>query len=130
MRGAHRAWRRLEVRRQILAVELANRESRSSWKDFLVGLKERGLQGVEYIVADDHAGLRAAVREVLPDAWFQRCYVHFLPNALDHLPRKADDDCLQELPWINDRRAPPEAKSDLAAWLKKCKRRLSPTLRV
>ncbi|AMK18139.1 MULTISPECIES: IS256 family transposase [Sphingobium] len=108
-----------EGRRQILAVELANRESRSSWKDFLVGLKERGLHGVEYIVADDHAGLRAAVREVLPDAWFQRCYVHFLRNALDHLPRKADDDCLQELRWIYDRRELSEAKSDLAAWLRK-----------
>jgi len=108
-----------EGRRQILAVELANRESRSSWKDFLVGLKGRGLHGVEYVVADDHAGLRAAVREVLPDAWFQRCYVHFLRNALDHLPRKADDDCLQELRWIYDRRELSEAKSDLAAWLRK-----------
>jgi putative transposase len=108
-----------EGRRQILAVELANRESHSSWKDFLLGLKQRGLHGVEYIVADDHAGLRAAVREVLPDAWFQRCYVHFLRNALDHLPRKADDDCLQELRWIYDRRELSEAKSDLAAWLRK-----------
>jgi transposase-like protein len=26
--------------------------------------------------------------------------VHFLRNALDHLPRKADDDCLQELRWL------------------------------
>jgi len=108
-----------EGRRQILAVELANRESRSSWKDFLVDLRDRGLHGVEYVVADDHAGLRAAVREVLPDAWFQRCYVHFLRNALDHLPRKADDDCLQELRWIYDRRALSEARSDLAAWLRK-----------
>ena len=29
-------------RRQVLAVELANRESRSSWRDFLLGLKARG----------------------------------------------------------------------------------------
>lgn len=108
-----------EGRRQILAVELANRESRSSWKDFLVDLRERGLHGVEYVVADDHAGLRAAVREVLPDAWFQRCYVHFLRNALDHLPRKADDDCMQELRWIYDRRQLSEARTDLAAWLGK-----------
>jgi putative transposase len=63
-------------RRQVLAVELANRESRSSWKDFLLGLKERGLHGVEFVVADDHAGLKAALREVLPDAFVQRCYVH------------------------------------------------------
>jgi putative transposase len=106
-------------RRQILAVELANRESRSSWKDFLLGLRERGLHGLEFVVADDHAGLRAAVREVLPEAAFQRCYVHFLRNALDHLPRKADDDGLQELRWIYDRRELSEARADLAAWLKK-----------
>src|SRR4051795_2920293 len=106
-------------RRQVLAVELANRESRSSWKDFLLGLKERGLHGVEFAVADDHAGLRAALREVLPGAFVQRCYVHFLRNALDHLPRKADDDCLQELRWIYDRRELAEAKADLAAWLRK-----------
>jgi len=106
-------------RRQILAVEMANRESRSSWKDFLLGLRDRGLHGVEFVVADDHAGLRAAIREVLPEAAFQRCYVHFLRNALDHLPRKADDDCLQELRWLYDRRSVDEARRDLAAWITK-----------
>jgi putative transposase len=39
-------------RRQILAVEMANRESRSSRKDFLLGLRRRGLNGVEFVVAD------------------------------------------------------------------------------
>src|SRR5271170_5791787 len=63
-------------RRQILGVELAHRESRSSWRDFLRGLKARGLNGVELVVSDDHAGLRAAIREVLPEAVWQRCYVH------------------------------------------------------
>jgi len=52
---------------QVLVVELANRESRSSWRDFLLGLKARGLHGVEFIVADDHAGLRAALREALAE---------------------------------------------------------------
>src|SRR6266699_2990349 len=50
---------------QVLAIELANRESRSSWRDFLLGLKARGLHGVEFVVADNHAGLRAALREAL-----------------------------------------------------------------
>ena len=106
-------------RRQILAVEMANRESRSSWKDFLIALRRRGLNGVEFVVADDHAGLRAAIREVSPEAAFQRCYVHFLRYALDHLPRKADDDCLQELRWLYDRRSIEEARHDLAAWIAK-----------
>jgi len=45
--------------------------------------------------------------------------VHFLRNALDHLPRKADDDCLQELRWLYDRRSIEEARQDLAAWIAK-----------
>jgi putative transposase len=106
-------------RRSVLAVELANRESMSSWKDLLLGLKERGLTGVELVIADDHAGLRAAIREVLPAAIYQRCYVHFLRNALDHLPREADDDCLRELRWLYDRRNLAEARTDLAAWFTK-----------
>jgi transposase-like protein len=106
-------------RRQILAVEMANRESRSAWKDFLVALKARGLKGVELVVSDDHAGLVAAIGEVIPEAAWQRCYVHFLRNALDHLPRKHGDDCLQELRWLYDRRDLAEAKADLAAWLSK-----------
>ena len=109
----------LEGRRNVLGLELANRESRSSWKDFLLGLRGRGLNGVEYLVSDDHAGLKAAVREVLPEAAWQRCYVHFLRNALDYVPRKVDDDCLQELRWFYDRRELAEVRQDLARWLTK-----------
>ena len=106
-----------EGRRQILGVELSNRESRSSWTTFVTGLKTRGLDGVEFVVSDDHAGLKRAVRELLPEAVWQRCYVHFLRNALDYLPRKADDDCRQELRWLYDRRNLKEAQQDLQAWL-------------
>jgi putative transposase len=106
-------------RRRILGVEMANRESRTSWKDFLTGLRARGLKGVEFAVSDDHAGLVAAISEVLPEAAWQRCYVHFLRNALAYLPRKHNDDCLQELRWIYDRRDLAEARADLSAWLAK-----------
>jgi len=108
-----------EGQRQVLAVDTANRESKSAWKDFLLRLKERGLCGVEFVVSDDHAGLKRAIGEVLPEAAWQRCYVHFLRNALDYLPRKADDDCLQELRWLYDRRDSQEANRDLAAWIGK-----------
>src|SRR6185437_4208048 len=108
-----------EGRRNVLAVDLANRESQSSWKDFCLGLKARGLAGVELVISDDHAGLRSAIAEVFAEAAWQRCYVHFLRNALDYVPRKADNDCLTELRWIYDRRSIEEAHQDLAAWLKK-----------
>ena len=108
-----------EGRRQVLAVEYAHRESQSSWRDFLVQLQDRGLNGVQFVVSDDHPGLKAAIREVLPGVWWQRCYVHFLRNALDYLPRKADDDCLQELRWMYERRNVEEARRDLKQWLEK-----------
>lgn len=108
-----------EGRRNVLAVELSNRESLSSWKEFCLRLKERGLNGVDLVISDDHAGLRKAIAEVFTEAAWQRCYVHFLRNALDYLPRKADNDCLTELRWIYDRRSIEEARQDLAAWLKK-----------
>lgn len=110
-------------RRCVLGVELANRESLSSWKDFLLRLRQRGLKGVEFVVSDDHAGLRAAIAEVLVEAVWQRCYVHFLRNALDYLPRKGHDDCLTELRWLYDRRDLEEARRDLASWLEKWARR-------
>ena len=47
-----------EGRRQVLGVELSNRESQSSWTTFVKGLKTRGLQGVEFVVFDDHAGIK------------------------------------------------------------------------
>jgi putative transposase len=106
-------------RRCVLGVELANRESRSSWRDFLLRLKERGLRDVEFIVSDNHEGLKKAVSELFPQAVWQRCYVHFLRNALDYLPRKADDDCMMELRWIYERRTVEEARRDVAAWLQK-----------
>jgi putative transposase len=108
-----------EGRRNILAVELANRESITSWRDFCLALKGRGLQGVQLVISDDHPGLRKAIAEIFTEAAWQRCYVHFLRNALDYLPKKADNDCLTELRWIYDRRNIEEARQDLGAWLKK-----------
>ena len=119
-----------EGQRQVLGVELANRESQTSWREFLLGLKQRGLRGVELAVSDDHAGLRKAIAEVLPEAAWQRCYVHFLRNALDYLPRKGDDDCLQELRWLYARRNVAEAQHDLAAWLTPLAAQVSETDRL
>jgi len=103
--------------RQVLGVELAGRESQTTWRDFLSSLKERGLHGVEFVVSDDHPGLRRSLMEILAEAAWQRCYVHFLRNALDHMPRRAGEDCLQELRWLYDRRSLAEAQKDLAAWI-------------
>lgn len=109
----------LEGKREVLGVELSNRESITSWKDFLLKLQKRGLHGVDFIISDDHQGLKKAICEIFPYSLWQRCYVHFLRNALDYLPRKGDHDCLQELRWIYERRKLSEAQEDLKVWFKK-----------
>ena len=80
------------------------------------GLKRRGLRGVVFAVSDDHPGLKRAIMEVLPEAYWQRCYVHFLRNALDYLPRKVADDCSRNCAGCTMAHAE-EARRDLAAWL-------------
>lgn len=58
-------------RRCALGVELANRQSHSSWRELLEGLQQRGLHGVEFVLSDDHAGFRRDIPEVVPEAVWQ-----------------------------------------------------------
>lgn len=113
-----------EGKKEVLGIELANRESRSSWKEFLILLRNRGLHGVEFIVSDHHEGLKNAIREIFPEALWQRCFVHFLRNAIDYLPRKIDESCLQELKQIYEKGTREEALHYLTIWIdrweKKC----------
>lgn len=104
----------MKGRRQVLAVDIANRETANSWKDFIISLRERGLHGVEYVVSDDHPGLKKAVEAMLPESLWQRCYVHFLRNCLDYLPRKADEACLKELRRIYDQQDIQTARQTLS----------------
>jgi transposase-like protein len=52
----------------------------------LESLLARGLHGVKLIVADDHAGLKAARRAVLPSVPWQRC--QFQQNAGQFVTRQ------------------------------------------
>jgi putative transposase len=76
-------------RRRLLGVSCALSEAEVHWRAFLDGLVARGLRGVVYVVSDDHAGLRAARRAVLPGATWQRCQFHLAQNAIHHAPTLA-----------------------------------------
>jgi len=76
-------------RRRLLGVSAALSEAEVHWRDFLNDLVDRGMRGVEFIVSDDHAGLRAARRAVLSGATWQRCQFHLAQNAIHHAPTLA-----------------------------------------
>jgi len=72
--------------RQILAVSEGAKEDKASWTEFLRGLKERGLKGVELFVSDKCLGLVENLGDFYPAARWQRCAVHFDRNAWTAVP--------------------------------------------
>jgi transposase-like protein len=79
----------LAGKRQILGVSVSLSEAEVHWRQFLESLVARGLQGVELIISDDHAGLRKARRAVFGGLPWQRCQFHLQQNAGAYVPRKA-----------------------------------------
>jgi putative transposase len=73
--------------RRVLGVSVALSEAEVHWRAFLEELIKRGLSGVKLIVADDHAGLKAARRAVLPSVPWQRCQFHLQQNAQSYVTK-------------------------------------------
>ena len=74
--------------REVLGVWTADTESETSWSEVFKELKERGLNGVNYIVSDDHKGLVKAVKRHFQKVVWQRCQVHFIRNILSRVSKK------------------------------------------
>ena len=73
-------------RREVLGMAIGASEAETFWVDFLRRLKRRGLAGVKLVISDAHDGLRHAITRVLSASW-QRCRVHWMRNALAHVPK-------------------------------------------
>jgi putative transposase len=73
-------------RREIVGLSIGPSEAETFWSTFLKSLVRRGLKGVRLVVSDAHEGLTHAIGKVLRATW-QRCRVHWLRNALAHVPK-------------------------------------------
>jgi len=78
-----------EGKREVLGLDVGPSEEEAFWQQFLRGLIERGLTGVQLVTSDAHAGLKRAVATILHGASWQRCRVHFVHNALALVPKSA-----------------------------------------
>jgi transposase-like protein len=74
-------------RREVIGLDVGEAETEAFWREFLRGLRARGLTGVRLCVSDCHEGLRAAIGQVLGCPW-QRCTVHFLRSMLGHCAKR------------------------------------------
>ena len=76
-----------EGKKERVAIADGFRESKASWQEVLLGLKQRGLQsGPMLAVGDGAMGFWAALEEVFPATRTQRCWFHKLGNVLNALP--------------------------------------------
>jgi len=100
----------LDGHRQLLAVTIGAEESEESWSQLLAQLVERGLSGVQLVVADAHAGLAKAVRLHLPEATQQRCTVHLQRNVLSKAPQRLRGRLAREVSKVFDAPSKAEAR--------------------
>src|SRR5215510_16102744 len=75
-----------EGRREIVGLHIGPSEAETFWSSFLKSMARRGLRGIKLVISDAHEGLKAAIRRVFGATW-QRCRVHWMRNALSHVPK-------------------------------------------
>ena len=73
--------------REILGIDVGDSENEVFWREFLRRLRARGLDGVQLVISDQHAGLVAAIARCFQGAAHQRCRVHFARNLLAMIPK-------------------------------------------
>ena len=72
--------------REVIGLDIGEVESGAFWLEFLRGLKQRGLQGVQLAISDQHEGLKQAIARTMSCPW-QRCTVHFVRDMVMHCRR-------------------------------------------
>ena len=75
--------------KHFLAIEDGVRESTQSWREVLLKLKSRGMNGPELAIGDGAMGFWAALEEVYPETRQQRCWMHKTMNVLNCFPKSA-----------------------------------------
>lgn len=86
-----------EGRREILSWQAADVESEDTWTQAFRDLKQRGMNRVDWVISDGHEGIQAAVRRQFNGASWQRCWTHFMRNALGKVGHKHKDALAREL---------------------------------
>ena len=56
-------------RREVIGLDVGESETEAFWREFLRGLRSRGLSGVRLVVSDAHEGLRNAIAKVMGCPW-------------------------------------------------------------
>ena len=101
-----------EGKKELVGFQVGVRESAQSWRELLVDIKARGLEGPpEIAVGAGAMGFWKALDEVFPGTRHQRCRVHKIANVLNRFPKSMQPTVKTDLReiWQADTRAAAEA---------------------
>ena len=84
-------------RRRILTWRLADVESEDTWTEVFRELRQRGVRGVQWVISDGHQGIQNAMATQWHGAVWQRCWTHFVRNALAKVGHQHKDALAKEL---------------------------------
>lgn len=101
-------------KRAILGISVSLSEAEAHWRTFLEGLVKRGLEGVQLIISDDHAGMETARKAVFSGVPWQRCQFHLQQNAQSYVPKVSlRTEVAEDIRKIFDAQDRATAESDL-----------------
>lgn len=63
-------------------------ESKTFWLEVFNDLKDRGVEKILYITSDGVTGIKDAIKEEFPEAFYQRCVVHIVRNLDKYVSKK------------------------------------------
>jgi len=108
-------------RREFIGFMQSQGESLDAWEGFLNSLYRRGLEGknLKLIIIDGAKGLRSSLQIVYPLIPVQRCWAHKNRNVSNYLPRKYQQECVDELDKIYNAKNRHHALGAFKGWKKK-----------
>ncbi|MGB4823856.1 MAG: IS256 family transposase [Leuconostoc mesenteroides] len=108
--------------KHLLGLHQGFRESKESWKELLLDLKNRGLNEPALAIADGGLGFWAALPEVFGQTKEQLCWLHKTRNILNKLPHREHEEAANRLRaiYLAEHRSEAErlAKKLIADWKK------------
>lgn len=90
----------LEGRKDVLGIWIGESESARFWLSVLSDIKNRGVEDILIISADNLTGISQAIKAVFPNANVQKCIVHQVRNSLRYVSYKDRPSFVKDLKAI------------------------------
>ena len=105
--------------KEILDFITVSNDGSSTWKDFLITLKERGIGNPKIFITDGLMGMPDAIKEVFPEAKHQRCLVHIQRNISQNVRIKDREEICNDFKNVYGKETKEETINEFDDFVKK-----------